>query len=96
MLLEELVEGDPEVDPLAGRHRHRLVLNSGDGRRERVADHLHVRVRGADGVVGSFPVTRSLRVDDGLGLENVVGHQSGDGILGQPGGAARNALNSGT
>ena len=47
-----------------------------DGARERVADHLHVGVRGADGGVGGVPVLGGLGVHDGLGLEHVVGHEA--------------------
>ena len=88
VLLEELVEGDAEVD--AGVDRLALdVVALGDRRRKRVADHLHVGIGGADGLVGGLEVTGRLSVDDGLGLKDVVGHQVGDGVLRQPGGAGQ-------
>jgi hypothetical protein len=55
-----------------------------DGTRERVADHLHVGVGGADAVIGGIPLAGGLRVHDRLGLEHVVGDEARDRVERQP------------
>ena len=86
VLLEQLVEGDPEADPggVDGARQGLRVLGD-DRAREGVTDHLHVRIRGADRLVGDVPPLGGLRVDDGLGLEHVVGHEARDGVQREPG-----------
>ena len=81
MLLEQLVEGDPEAGRLGVRIAGDLVGELGhDGARERVADHLHVGVGRADARIGLGPVLGGLGVDDVLGLEHVVGDERGDRV----------------